>query len=267
MYVGDKTYAGKDVIEKITNDIRENRPVIFAKYGDGEYRCASGQDGCNIDNDMYTIKKSKGIRYSFSYLVQNCENAYIGAWFGQDIVDYFESLVPDPSKIKWADYHTIIIYDINNHNIIKKQLELYKAIQSSTRKKILVCNPLLEKAQYLLNTQHMINVPFNNWYDTNFDNIFYQICSAIGDDDSPMVIISCGMAAKILIAELHKKYPNGTFLDTGSALDYICTTKNTRCCKYNYQQLYTIMQPLLPGWWHDPSFEHIYSNALMQLSG
>ena len=48
---------------------------------------------------------------------------------------------------------------------------------------------------------------------------------------------SCGQSAKVLIAELHKTYPNGIYLDVGSGLDCICT-KRAKSYKSKRNQTY-----------------------------
>jgi len=218
---------------------KEKKPVSFSKYGDGEYLCASAHSGGNCDGDQYTDKLRNGLIDSFKYMTQEVDNSYIGMWWDENTNEFWKSLVEDTDRIKCAYYHTFIVdkTDFGTDTIIQK-MNLYRSIQESNLKKIIVCNPLLVKLQYLVKSDHMVNIPFNNWFDTKFEEVFNAIKTHIGDDEQPMVITSCGMSAKVLICELTKLYPKGIFLDFGSAADFICTKKHSRGASYTYEDIY-----------------------------
>lgn len=57
-----------EIIQNITQCLLENKPVIFLKFGDGEYNCAFGNYGANCDNDIYTPKLSFYIKESLNIL-------------------------------------------------------------------------------------------------------------------------------------------------------------------------------------------------------
>jgi hypothetical protein len=67
-----------DITKYLINCIKENIPITFAKFGDGEYTCIFNPHGKNCDNDMYTYKLSSALKASFKYLVDNTNNTYIG---------------------------------------------------------------------------------------------------------------------------------------------------------------------------------------------
>lgn len=46
----------------------------------------------------------------------------------------------------------------------------------------------------------------------------------------------CGQSLKVFIAELHKVYPYGIYMDIGSALDFTCTKKQSRGWSYSYNE-------------------------------
>ena len=154
-----------DITDILINSVENKIPISFSKYGDGEFFCANSYEGFNCDGDNYTEKKKKSLINSFKYLVNETNNSYFGLWFTQDIKNYWDSLVS--KEVKWANYHSLFIVDEN----IPKKIILYKKIKESSLKKIIVCNPLLVKAKVLLNIDFMINVNFNNWFDSDFDKI------------------------------------------------------------------------------------------------
>ena len=237
-----------EITNYITQCVKDNKSVIFLKFGDGEYSCAFNNYGANCDNDIYTPKLSVNIKKSFKYIVENTDNTYIGMWHDNRNTKQWEGLVN--KKVNWVNYHAIII---DNKNTIDK-LELYKAIKSSKSKKIIVCNELLIKSKYLFDADHIVIVPFNNWFDDHFNEIFNQIVKLIGNDDNHIVITCCGMSAKVLIPTLREKFTNGIYLDFGSALDFICTKKDSRGREYDYAYIENLLSELLPDNWNDPNF-------------
>jgi hypothetical protein len=64
---------------------------------------------------------------------------------------------------------------------------------------------------------------------------------------------------------------NGIYLDldfgsgSGSALDFICTKKNSRGWKHTYDYLLDIMKELLPSDWDDEKYNDIYELSKQQL--
>ena len=260
-----------NIVELLTECIREKKPVSFCKYGDGEYHCAI--QGCadiitdknNCDADFYTKKLQQGILQSFKYMAETAENSYIGRWGNEDnSLEFWNKLVEDKNKIKWAEYHTFII-DINDFKNdtynLQKKITLYETIQNSDLQKIIICNPILIKSAFLLKSKNVIHVPFNNWFDQYFNDLILTITKIVGDNEQPMIISACGMGAKVLICELNKIYPKGIFLDFGSAMDFICTKRDSRGREYSYDLLYNLMERILPEDWHDPKYDELYEIA------
>lgn len=252
-----------DIIDHISECILNKIPILFVKYGDGEYNCAKGLHGHNCDNDEYTNKLSNLLKKSFIY-ISNIPNSYIGLWHSNNNTKFWESLVAN--NINWAVYHTVIIDSIHDDNF-KRKLNLYYIIQKSTLKKYIICNPLLIKSKLLFNATKLIHVPFQNWFDKYFDNLIKFVCQEIGDDEQPIVITCCGMGAKVVIAELHKKFPRGIFLDFGSAIDFICTKRDSRgyANSYTYEELHNLLSHILPDDWHDPQYEPLYLEAKQKM--
>lgn len=271
-----------DIIELLTEYIREKKQVSFCKYGDGEYACAMrGVDnfysGCddysyinqNCDSDLYTEKLQQGILKSFKYMAENVNNSYIG---GKNLengsFDFWNKLVEDKYKIKWAENNTFII-DVNdfknNAYNLQKKITLYETIQNSDLQKIIICNPILIKSAFLLKSKNVIHVPFNNWFDQYFNDLVLTIKNIVGNNDQPMIITACGMGAKVLICELNKIYPKGIFLDFGSAMDFICTKRDSRDREYSYDLLYNLTERILPEDWHDPKYNELYETAKIKM--
>jgi hypothetical protein len=248
-----------EITNYITQCVNENKPVIFLKFGDGEFYCAFSNFGANCDNDNYTSQLSFFIKKSFKYIVENTDNTYIGMWHNIENTKKWEELVN--KKVNWASYHSIIIDKKYNEEKVK----LYKAIKNSKSKKIIVCNKLLIKSKLLFDADHIVIIPFNNWFDNQFNDIFEQIKKLIGNDENHIVITCCGMSSKILIPALRQNYSNGIYLDFGSALDLIYTKKDSRGREYEYAYIENLLSELLPNNWNDPIFDYVYNEAKTKL--
>lgn len=244
-----------NITNLLTEHVINNKPISFSKYGDGEYNCVFNRNGRNCDYDSYTNKLGEALLNSFKYMVDYANNAYIGLWHNHNIKNKWEEHVT--KNVLWSEYHSIII---DKKNDIEK-LNLYKSIKYSPRKKIIVCNRLLLKSKLLFNADELIIVPLNNWFDNEFDNILNSICNVIQTDGNHIVITCCGMSAKVLICELYKRFPKGIYLDFGSAIDLICTKRDSRGREYNYDYIHDLLKELLPKEWDDDHFDYIYDEA------
>jgi hypothetical protein len=256
-----------NITNYITDCIISKTPVSFSKYGDGEYYCAIGGIQHNCDLDSCTDKLRVSLIDSIKYVVNETDNSYIGLWDSGSNIKFWESKVNRP--IKWVDYHSIIIthHDFNNENndILTNKVCLYKTIKQSNLKKIIICNPLLVRSIKLLNIDHMINIPLRNWFDTHFDELINNTCSIINNNEPFILITCCGMAAKIVISEMIKRFPNGIYLDFGSAIDLICTKRNSRGWNYTYEKFVEIFKDLLPDDWEDEMFNEVYEQAKINM--
>jgi hypothetical protein len=256
----------------LTHCILTRTPVAFSKFGDGEYLCAIGKKDCNSDMDIYTEKLREKLQESFRYMVCNHPNAYIGKWHTKYVTDYWESLTPKNTTIKWANYHSIILDLIHENStdeerqFFQQKIILWKTVKQSNLKKIIVCNPLLEKSALLLYIDYILPVPFQNWFDNYFEKVLDTLKQTIDPNEQHIIITCCGMSAKVLIYELSKLYPNNIFLDFGSALDLICTKRNSRGT-VKYEDVISVpeISELIPDNWNDPKYDYIYEEAKRQM--
>ena len=251
-------------IKLFTKLISSKIPFSFSKYGDGEYFASKGVNGANCDNDNYTDLLSNSINKAFKNIKKN---KFYGLWHDFNNVSsilsekkvYWEEKVD--VIVNWVDYHIFIYtwsdinYDYNNNRNI-----LYKTIKESKLKKIYVCNRLLVKSKDLLNIDKLIHVPFNNFFDTEYNNIKRQILNEI-NDDMCIIMFSTGMSAKVFISDLSDLKPNNIYLDIGSALDEICTKFNSRGMRYNYPDLMDSFSKMIPESWEDEKFDNIILDA------
>jgi hypothetical protein len=238
--------------------VRNGTPVSFSKYGDGEYACAKLFNGHNCDADLYTEKKQAALIASFKYMAENAPNAYMSYW-SDELSPYWQSITETP--VRWAKLHTLIFDDDST----REKVDLYAAIKHSHLKKIYICNPLMTKAQSLLNIDLMIHIPINNWFDTLFDELMRTLKTVISTDEQYIIMCSAGMGAKVIICELSKMFPNNIYLDIGSALDTICTKRVTRDYNRTYEKAMHYLHDLVPNDWDDTKYDYIYEEARVKM--
>jgi hypothetical protein len=257
-----------NVTKFLSECIKHYVPVSFSKYGDGEYNCVNSIDNYNCDKDAYTSNLRDCLMKSFKYMVDESENSFLGLWPDKEKQLFWEAFVN--KKLRWADYHSIIFRNedfTEDQSLLKTKVELYKNIKESNAKKIIICNKLLIKAASLLNVSHTIQIPFNNWFDKYHETVIEQVSKIIDTDGNHIVITCCGMAAKVIIYELKKRFPKGIYLDFGSALDLLCTKKDSRgsATDFTYDDLVGAFKEILPPDWDDSKYNHIYKDAELKL--
>jgi hypothetical protein len=249
----------------LTQCIRERKPVAFVKLGDGEYNCANFHTGINCDSDNYTPKKGLAIINTLAFLNHTKDNVYFGLWWNSANRRFWEECCTRP--IHWTNYHSLIIDDNDidtKSESLKEKIELYKEIKKSTMKKVFICNVLLQKLKNLLNIDSFVHVPLSNWFDTEFERILEEAKKEY-DENGTIYMFACGMGGKPLIGELFKCFPNAICLDIGSALDFICTQRDSRGNRYKYAQIKEVFQELLPEDWEDSRYDELVSLAKVHL--
>ena len=242
----------------ITACIQAKTPISFCKYGDGEYGCMIGWNGCNCDADGYTTKKRLGLLAALPFMVDQLPNAYIGMWHTAESLQWMQRLATKP--VVWANYHSIMLESYS-----PEKIELYRTIKRSDMKKVYLCNALLAKAQLLFDIDHMIYVPLNNWFDDMVEGVVEQIAAVLDPTAPCIVMMSAGMGAKIVVYLLAQRFPHHIYLDFGSALDKICTKHTSRGWEPAYETTMEWLKELLPPDWDDPKYEPIYEQAKMKL--
>lgn len=255
-----------NITSYLTDCILTNTPIAFSKYGDGELICADSTGRTNADFENYTPFLRNGIINAFKYMVNEADNAYIGQWHDKTHISFWEMFAEKP--IKWAYFHSLLIDNrdmIEKDEILMNKVILYKTIKQSPLKKIIICNPLLVKSQFLLNIDHVIHVPFRNWIDTHMDECIDILKQLIKEDGNHIVMTCCGIASRILLPELIKIFPKGIYLDFGSGLDLICTKRDSRGHGYSYEDMAEVLKDLLPADWEDEKYNEIYKYAKVNM--
>jgi hypothetical protein len=238
--------------EFITEAIKNNDVVRFAKFGDGEYACSIGQEGANCDGDVYFPELSKALNEAFIILAQT-PNTYIGMWHDNTAVKFYEQLLQNrtgKSQIPWVDYHLLLrsndrIRGDYERAQTKVMYNFVESIRNSSRKKIYVCSQQNARLCQVFEAEH-VEIPENCWV-LKYKEVFEQILKASTPD--AIVLFSGGLCSKVAIADLARHAPTVTCLDVGSSFDCLARGAPSRAYQFHFFEEVDYYAGLLPQNW------------------
>ena len=248
-------------LDKMVENMRNNKRVIFTKFGDGEFACMNKEQGENCDGDKYSEKMGEELREAFIILCNlynfKNENVYLGRWHSRmDVIIryygtlYYEYLINNNKPIKdipYVDYH----FCYNYHPFGFKKNNLYdfvKTVKENSKYKILITNENNIKLNDVFGSKFFLKIENKCWYN-KYNNVYNYLDKILSADDNAIVIIAGGLASKILIKDLALKFNNTSFIDIGSGFDLIATKKLSRSWEHGYhtyQDEYEYYKNLLP---------------------
>ena len=232
--------CAKERLKEFIARIRSGNNYIEQRFGDGECRCmiSNTENDHNCDGCFYY--KDLGLDLIKSYIYSlNVNNSYIHKWHSHTYNvlnkmedDYKEYYNPD-RKFLFFDLMTHKLqkctpetekYSINGLSFKEEQIEFFRTIKFSERKKIYISNVDMVKALVpLLNINYGFIVPDRNNYlqkDTIIHNMKETMEKLEKDSHKNMILLfSAGMFSKILIHKISELFPNHTYIDIGSTFD------------------------------------------------
>ena len=208
-YLNDgKFYDMPTTLDVYTDKIVNGENFVFVKRGDGELACMAGEVGKNCDGHDYSPELSEMLKESFEFL--------------QDKADIVE----------WTDQKNYNILLHRKENDLAKLKKFYMAIKESPRRKFFIGPERLAGVSDWLDTYHL-EVPLVNAFE------YVKGLNLVGEDGD-IFILSCGMPAKVAIAQLVRNNPKVTCIDAGSAFDpiFIGQTRTEQVSQEELQDLY-----------------------------
>lgn len=204
-----------DTLRLFTDKLAQRESFTFVKFGDGEAMCMSGARGQNCDGHRYSPELGDRLTQAFKVLSQRSDT-FIAEWKGpyREVLD---NLIKQHSlKPQLVDYDSIL----HVKPLLPELRDFYTTLNRSKRRKIFVGPRRLIDGgvSRFLEASMVIEVPLLNSF-TQYENIRDATVSAIGPADDAIVVVSAGMPAKPLIADLLARKPVLTCIDTGSAFD------------------------------------------------
>ena len=200
-------------------------PFSYVKWNDGEQQCIEGVEGATCDGQTYSYELNLALRKAYNFLV-TLPDVYISDWK------------------EWQDDN------LNDGGILlhreKRDLQplhdFYMAIKRSPRRKIFVGPAKLCVPVGKLLDCNYIEVPEKDAF-SKYDDILARLKSITTDDS--ILMLSCGLISKPLIADILRTNPKVTCLDTGSSFDPIFLGQ-TRTLQAPQRELLELYADLLP---------------------
>lgn len=215
-HVHDTNESSVKFFQHIIDSIKENKPLSFVRYGDGELLCMmnlkKGLGGQNADGDAYLPDLGEALKDSIMHPVKE-ENFHHG--FGAHCTE--AGFVRELERqriwnftIKFQDAFVFIHAGIDGR--LQKLIELLNQKHS-----IFVAPKYLHDIN--INFDKVIEAPNRSAYRDSA-RLEKEIDDALHKSDMSIVILPIGMSAIPVVHSLYKKHGDKhTFLDFGSPFD------------------------------------------------
>lgn len=225
-------YNRVEALNLFTEKIENQKPFVYAKFGDGELACMNGEIGHNCDHHPYSKKLGDELTKSFINLNKNFDDVYIANWEDDSYSDVRNKICHENNlQLK------LVYYDTMLHTKGQLDEHIYsfiKALKESKQRKIFFGPKRLDKVISFLNLNIYIEVKLKNAFSL-YENYLKWVSENIKEND--IFIFSSGMMSKPLIYKCKSLGgKNTTCIDMGSSFDPIFVGK-TRLKQENYEKL------------------------------
>jgi glycosyltransferase involved in cell wall biosynthesis len=210
-YISDgKFYNIPTRLDIYANKIKSMQNFTFVKRGDGELACMAGEQGGNCDGHPYSKE------------------------LGDKLKEAFEFMKDKADIVEWNDQKNYNILLHRTDNDLEKLKNFWLTVKESSRRKFFIGPKRLEEVCQLLGVS-FIEVPLINAFE------YIQTTPLIPPpEDNDIFVFSCGMPAKVLIAQILRRNPNVTCIDAGSSFDpiFIGNTRTVQAGQAELKNLY-----------------------------
>lgn len=218
------------MITTFTQWLRSGRPFVYSRMGDGELACMRGDAGQNCDGVVYSPQLAADLKAAYAYFGDHgafierfmpgplCSN-FAPTWRPIDLLIEYQ---------KWEDYWGWAPWvECSVHHSKDAPLEpvvmFWKHVQRTQRPKVLVSGARVEGLQN--------DLWCAMWFVTYPDNAYSQVEAAAQTvidvcGERGVAILSCGLAAKVIMHKVMQARPKVTLIDAGSSFDALYGTRS-----------------------------------------
>jgi ubiquinone/menaquinone biosynthesis C-methylase UbiE len=234
----------KDKLDMFSNMIKTNKNFTLVKFHDGELTNMTTPGGeMNSFKFLYSRKLGDDLVRAFIYLVKN-KNGYVHFWH---YTPY--KMLTNILRDLRVDWDAKLVYceaTVQKLPFIPGQVNFFKTIQQSPRKKIYICNKMIAPyVKTVLKVDNIILIDSINFYAS--EDLFYpekervlteikNLLNEIKTDDN-ILLFSAGLGSKVMITDLMKTHSNNTYLDLGSTFDGLSHATRDYNCMPGYKQI------------------------------
>ena len=194
------TEKDNEFLYKICQQLRDNEPFAFSRWGDGEWLTVSLEHigGENCDGNEYFEDLGKRL----SEIVSVKQDYYMGH---QNVQGY---TLKEQCPQNWVN--SDILHEMSEIHGLDYMFELFDSIHV-----VLIGNESLGKLSFI---DEFIEIPYKNvWLDYN--NVLDKIKEKIDEDEHKTFLFAAGMCSEVFIHDLWNLNKNNTYMDIGSAFD------------------------------------------------
>jgi len=197
-------------LRAIVRRLDAGTPLVFSRWGDGEWRCVLGYSGRNCDGHPYSL----ALRVALSRVLEARPPYWLGmqpfavrslsapieAWLGR------RHLAPT-----WIDA------DVFHRTSIEQRLD--PLLHVLRMRPVVIVGPSYLQSLSVLPHAALIPIPEQNCYAA-YDDVLVRVREKVARCSTTIcVAVSAGMMANVLIHDLYVQFPQHTFIDFGSLWD------------------------------------------------
>lgn len=210
----------------MTSLIREQKPFVYIRYGDGAFECIKNTRGQTADGEHYSLPLAIALQSAWYKLCVPSPNpVFIGDWLSAtfqegDRVYEKEWIALRDMAIrcgaKLLHWESLLFHRLNPVDLMR----FYSAIQEDTRDKLLIAPVEMAPAAKQLGMMHLV---------TPMDGLFPKIDEIekqLDELDFKVCLFGAGMAVNVPILKHWSRHRDRTFVAIGSALDPIFRRKS-----------------------------------------
>lgn len=206
-------------LEELCRVARERPPYTFARYGDGEWISLLQLKSHNKRNcDWHYYYPAMGLalrdvlksRPAYRLGIQRMATELYPIEIGKFMLDH------QLQKLDWTNAEVL------HRASTKGQLGLFA---QECKGAVWIGPEHLAPVAEALDVKKFVVVPTINVWES-YGEVQHRAMTAVKKND--LVLVSCGMPAKILIHALQKEHPTATILDTGSVWDPFAGVKSRK---------------------------------------
>ena len=199
-------------LNRFVKMLSDGEPFALSRYGDGEYSIMCGREVKCSEFHWSSANEwfRRALTESFTY---EADNYYVGVSCpccrGGDSNDMVELSGQHIDRLTWAN-----IFVNSNHRAWVPFVKQFGPVS-------LVCN---EAASPSIQVEHMMSVPINAM---NTGSVLPYARDLAVKATRP-VFVAAGPMGSVVVAEMHRANPGGTYVDVGSSLDRLLGLGSTR---------------------------------------
>ena len=203
----------RDPTTQQIQDIQAGRPVVFSRWGDGEWSCILGRPGHNKAGMPYSAPLRRDLTAVLtspsSYPMGLCDSVIHGR------SEYHRIMAEEVAA--WIEAHAVVSW-VAGDGIYQLSLEgrLRPFIEALATRTVIMVGPDYLRELRLFPMAGHVRVPARMRHEDHVDRLVDQTGTLLSQWPSAVVTISAGMTANVLVDCLARAFPLASLLDCGS---------------------------------------------------